>query len=91
MNLSRLRPRFTVRRLMITVAIVALLVGVFAEMRHRQRKFGRIAMIHWFKALADANSTNERKQNFHTHMWVKYQRAADYPWLPVWPDPPEPD
>ena len=28
---------------------------------------------------------------WHIEMIRKYDRAARYPWLPVWPDPPEPE
>lgn len=91
MQLSRFIPRFTVRRLMVAVAIVALFGGIFIETKHRCQRFGKIAMIHWFNALSDANSNSENKQVFHTYMWAKYTRASRYPWLPVAPDPPEPE
>ena len=29
--------------------------------------------------------------NYHSVLTEKYQRAARYPWLPVAPDPPEPE
>jgi hypothetical protein len=28
---------------------------------------------------------------YHKAMETKYRRAARFPWLPVWPDPPEPN
>ncbi|WZP00839.1 hypothetical protein EP7_002494 [Isosphaeraceae bacterium EP7] len=31
-----------------------------------------------------------RESERHTPLYIKYARATIHPWLPVWPDPPEP-
>jgi hypothetical protein len=31
------------------------------------------------------------KAEYHDSLAIKYERAARYPWLPVLPDPPEPE
>src|SRR4051812_10629029 len=54
--------RFTVQRMMVAVAVVALIAGTGIEMKHRHKRFGRLAHFHWIRAVSDAN---ERKQNFH--------------------------
>ena len=34
---------------------------------------------------------SRRLTEYHEAMIVKYERATRYPWLPVAPDPPEPE
>jgi hypothetical protein len=53
---------------------------------------------HVVTALADRDTDGrphtpeERRLNrHHLALYVKYAEAAASPWLPVWPDPPEPD
>jgi hypothetical protein len=33
----------------------------------------------------------KRRRYWHSRMCDKYAWASNNPWLPVWPDPPEPD
>ena len=35
--------------------------------------------------------SQERRISYHEAMKQKYERASRYPWLPVLPDPPEPE
>ncbi|WZP00840.1 hypothetical protein EP7_002495 [Isosphaeraceae bacterium EP7] len=35
--------------------------------------------------------SEQRKDRWHAQLAAKYADAAACPWLPVWPDPPEPD
>jgi hypothetical protein len=35
--------------------------------------------------------TDEGRAAWHAALWRMYDRAARYPWLPVSPDPPEPE
>jgi len=131
------RVRFTVRRLMIAVAIVALILG--AELtRRRSAQFrllarsyasaaefdglileggtttfrledGQIREVHGSSSIripTDEGGLVEsaidptpgydedrlrRRAEYHDFLRRKYDRAARYPWLPVAPDPPEPE
>jgi hypothetical protein len=98
------RPRFTVRRLMIAVAVVGLALATAIMMRRSDE----------FRALAEEQADNEaasleyaddargehgdqqrvargeQMAVYHRALKIKYERAARYPWLPVAPDPPEP-
>jgi hypothetical protein len=105
MKLSR--PRFTVRRLMVVVALAALLLGVIAGVENRRRSFlslvdaHRAGMIAWEEGDPSETSRERfdlsgRKVSLKDHRWhlqmaEKYERAARYPWLPVAPDPPAPE
>jgi hypothetical protein len=85
------RPRFTVRRLMVAVAIIAVATytglvvwrivtySVRADAHARHLNSG-----HSFKY----DSTDLIR--WHERMRFKYENAARNPWLPVGPDPPEP-
>jgi hypothetical protein len=46
----------------------------------RSAEWGPVRYLHREKALV----------RYHSELTEKYQRAARYPWLPVEPDPPEP-
>jgi hypothetical protein len=97
--------RITIARMMAAVAIIALLLGAVAILRHRAH-FQRLADFHAQAARQirperggiigpDGAYTHlaladPRFANYHQDMAGKYQRAARKPWLPVAPDPPEP-
>jgi hypothetical protein len=92
----RLRlPRFTVRRLMIAVAIAALALGLVQSMGRRSAAFRLKAREHegTFKTLIGPNTTFpvSPATAHHRLMAEKYRLAARHPWLPVCPDPPEPE
>jgi hypothetical protein len=90
-------PRFRLRALMIAVAAVALLLGLWAGIERRRADFRRIARYHSFRnlgLLVDSRSLTPlelRQDEWHHALYLKYQRAARYPWLSVEPDPPEPE
>lgn len=98
---SRLpRVRFTVRRMMVGVAIVALiLVGSrIVWLRHRYRNLAQSYDVKEF-ALAfgvqDERVSVEsvrawKKIEYYAALKRKYERAASRPWVPVPPDPPPP-
>jgi hypothetical protein len=96
MHLPRFTPRFTVRRLMVAVAIVGIVLGVTIERRDR---FRRIAVHHRaeFQKLASRMKAGSHEESdwlpieWHESLARKYKRAACYPWLPVATDPPEPE
>jgi hypothetical protein len=51
-------------------------------------KFHHHALMEWVRSQVEPNP---RKLEFHRSMRRKYERACDYPWLPVASDPPEPE
>jgi hypothetical protein len=95
MKLPRLR--FTVRRLMVVVAIVAIAIWVFYI---RREEFHRLSLYHNKMSyqhgtlvgvgpgmsLHQPNATGQ----WHLKLARKYSYAASHPYLPVRPDPPEP-
>jgi hypothetical protein len=85
------RPRYTVRRLMVAVAIIA--VATYTGIV--------VWRIETYAMRADAharhiNSGHSFKYDsidliqWHERMRLKYENAARNPWFPVAPDPPEP-
>ncbi len=122
------RVRFTVRRMMVAVAIVAVSLA-FVTMWNRAFTFGQIAIEHAERERAFRGTTSlildyhsrlqtgkldrfdprpvdpdkpnasfdelaedsERRADYHSQLTEKYRLAALYPWLPVPPDPPEPE
>jgi hypothetical protein len=99
------RPRWSVRWLMLAVALVASALG--GERWHRRamarRDEYRIRAI-VFTALEEIDKgefegcvrggripePDLRKAEYHAAMRRKYEEAAAFPWFPVPPDPPEP-
>ena len=89
------RGRFTLRRLMIAVAIAATIFGVLIERMHR---FEAIAMQYRreqgahssFVISLGRNPLVIERAEWLMQMVETYERAGRYPWLPVAPDPPEP-
>jgi hypothetical protein len=97
MKLPRLR--FTVRWLIIAVAIVGVLFGLVIE---RQSRFRKLASHHQAECekllkmpiIMFAGSSDDpvmRRLEWSYPMKLKYESAARYPWLPVAPDAPEPE
>lgn len=93
------RPRLTIRRLMLVVAIVGVVLGTSITIRRRATEFESRAAAHrekWIKIFTmtegSTGDTPERRRRLGhlAEMDLKYQRAARYPWLPVAADPPEP-
>jgi hypothetical protein len=102
------RPRFTVLRLMIVVAIVALAAAVLVRVatpwcdwsERRAAEFGELERYHggvrwtWDWRVRQGPGSGQataQVKSYHMAMAAKYEWAARYPWLPVWPDPPEPE
>ncbi len=83
------RFRFTVRRMMVAVAIAAVVAGFLAGRRSR---FLRIAAEH--EKAARSLMLHEGffippRYFDETAMATKYLRAARHPWLPIASDPPD--
>jgi hypothetical protein len=105
------RVRFTVRRMMVSVAVASSCVaaylvatrgGEFREeaIEYLQREQFRVKAEHYGHRLADLSDIKvipghpdplHRRREYYDQMRKKYERAARYPWLPVAPDPPEPE
>ena len=98
------RLRFTVRRMMALIAVVAILfAGVVASLR-RRAEFLTLADRYAFREFVLANlpnglasdsrtdgSATTARASYYAGLKAKYDRAARYPWLPVCTDPPEPE
>jgi len=89
-------PRMTTRRWLIAVVVVAIVLEVArlmwlsAEYRLRALEHATIRLD--MKLPMDAKTLNwvQRFHAYHQAMREKWERAARFPWLPVAPDPPEP-
>jgi hypothetical protein len=87
-------PRFTVRWLMVAVAIVAVGFGLLLWMQRRAANFRDREARHlqaWLTFLPYLASNPPAKATYHWNLVGKYNHAARYPWLPVEPDTPEPE
>ncbi len=91
------RPRLTVRRLMIAVAVVAVIAWagkmLWLSAAYQQRARAYLSSIppyiYWGPGPIEPPRT---PHNLWAHeMADKYWRAARYPFLPVPSDPPEPE
>ena len=121
------RPRFTVRRLMVAVAVAGCLSGAEVTRRRRDNlrsraechklaieraelEFAPQTQKEWVTNsgrsypsgrhaptdddpphIADWRRSQARRVAFHEIMHRECERAARYPWLPVPPDPAEPE
>ena len=92
------RVQFTVRGMMIGVAVVGIVLMIPIERYHRFRKtaahyrseFERFLYITPYEHFMSFSELDNRRLEWLYVMSIKYERAARYPWLPVEPDPPEP-
>jgi hypothetical protein len=97
------RMRFTVRRLMVAVAVVAVAIAGI-DLAHKAIGYrlaaSRHAMIQHGLVLPEsgpaelierAKRHNDKLRAYHESLRRKYEFAASHPWLPVAPDPPEPE
>ena len=97
MHRCRFTPRFTVRQLMVAVALMGIVFGVTIERRdrfmklmdyHRAEFKKLVPLVPMFAGSSD--HPNVLRLEWHESMRLKYEHAAQYPWLPVEPDTPEP-
>jgi hypothetical protein len=85
------RVRFTVRRMMVMVAISESVMAPAAWLAPRADRFHNRAIEHlrlMHESVRDASGRDA--SGYHAVVCLKYRAAASYPWLPVAPDPPEP-
>jgi hypothetical protein len=87
--------RLTVKRLMVLVAAVAVIVGAITLMQRRRERFKAIAaeqraafQIGYFNN--DTETQDDAAEQYHLGMALKYETAAERPWLSLAPDLPEP-
>ena len=96
------RPRFTVRRLIVAVAVVALIIGTIKLVEQRRLALSRESLTHrylryiesyrWRSTSADPDAQlPPQRYRYEKIMDEKYTYAARYPWMPVMPDPPKPE
>ena len=93
--MRRPRARFTVRWMMVAVAIVAMgaaTSGLFARREEYQRRALTHELLAYFLRRGCSNiAPQPSRASYHEELQLKYERAARFPWLAVEPDPPEPD
>jgi hypothetical protein len=98
--------RFTIRRMMVAVAIVGVMLWTTLWLGTRIRAYRWMAQYHavhrWTVPMAGPPGTAPRgvdsrgevtsadRNRWHAALEAKYLRAAQYPWLSIEPDPPEP-
>jgi hypothetical protein len=94
-------PRLTIRRLMVAVAVAGVLLGGCRWMQLRAARFQSRANWHFarWRTLSDPFPPEvllrlgwkfPPRARYHFDLFMKYSNYADYPWLPIEPDPPQP-
>jgi hypothetical protein len=81
-------PRMTTRRWMVAVAVAAVLSALGGELWRRSVAYSALADRYFGRA---AIWSDTKKIDRDMALSDRYRRAARYPWLPVEPDPPEPE
>jgi hypothetical protein len=88
------------RQMMIAVAVVAIVIGATIGLERRRSTLLRIARSHgervFLLTAGDIEDEDEFKRSealadHHYRLMNRHARAARYPWLPIEPDPPEPE
>jgi hypothetical protein len=89
------RVRFTVRRMMVAVAVVAVVIGAMTLLQRRRERFKAIAaeqraaiQVGYFNN--DEGNQDHTAARYHLDMALRYEGAAARPWLPLGLDPSEP-
>ena len=90
--MSLLRLRFTVRRLMVAVALVAIAIPTYSWLLEVLRKADSYRNMgrYYRSVITSPGATPEYLERFvswRSAMIRKYDRAAFFPWLPIEPDP----
>ncbi|WP_435016472.1 hypothetical protein TA3x_004038 [Tundrisphaera sp. TA3] len=87
------RSKLTVRRIMLAVAIVAVISGGVAwcvKMRRLLRSYLSKSAIYELRYDASPKNPSAAVRDWEYEMMMKYQHAAMFPWSHLEPDPPEP-
>ena len=81
--------------MMVVVAVAGAIFSSASTLVRRRDRFAGLRDYHASRApymfLGAIDSPEMRRQDWHWEMLRKYARAAHHPWLPVVPDPPEPE
>src|SRR4051794_8215587 len=93
------RPRFTVRRLMVAVAIVGLMLGLVILLHRRSSDYflaarsedAAIMVLADTLAVRPNDEASRRKMKWHLRRFEIFERGYKRPWLPLRPIPPEPE
>jgi len=88
------RVRFTIQRMMVLVAVVALASWGLAwvvRIKRLSNEYERRVERHSLGIMSVFNAALASEHEiWDIKMLDKYQKASRHPWLPVEPDPPEP-
>jgi hypothetical protein len=103
---SRRLYRNKAGRLMIIATSLTLMLPTYDYTRRRSARLHKIAGLHLRDCVSDYARADRMKAqgistgncdrvtriaDYHLSLVEKYSQAARYPWLPVAPDPPEPE
>ena len=82
------RPRLTILRLIVAVAMASVVLGIFT----RRERFRRIEQRHWsrLRGIEPPTGMSQARREWHFEMYLKYREAARRFWMPLGADPPEP-
>ncbi len=94
-----LRP--SLRKLLILILALGACFGAVREVQARRERFKSLYHHHYFKAGMGTSvilmvpkdepkpsPLTPKQHEYHRKLSMKYEFAADHPWLPVMPDPP---
>jgi hypothetical protein len=93
------KPRFRLRTMMILVAFAAMLLAIVINLQRRKARFQELFSYHSVMAGPPRRQSFSpfpevfvtAKGRWHHDLAMKYAEASERPWLPVEPDPPEPE
>jgi hypothetical protein len=101
--LARGSKSMQLRTSLVAIAMVAVLLGVVLGVRRRSKEFWGLALQHRAQAAAlsaryhlarlDPRVSKQQKaglsmlSQWHASMAGRFDRAANFPWLPIEPDP----
>jgi hypothetical protein len=86
--MTRPQVRFTVRRLLVAVAVIGLILGGLDAIRRRGAQFKILAAYHWGKCPSRLGGHDSPHYQWHSNQARKYWVAADRPWMFVTTDTP---
>jgi hypothetical protein len=100
-------PRMTIRRWIVTVVVLASVMGALTEVNRELRQAYRYRDIASWYAMAEkmnrggtvtfpggitfSGGSGEKLAGYYEELKRKYERAAARPWLPIQPDAPLPE
>ena len=90
------RFRFTLQLMMVVVAVVCVSCAGFVAIKRRRERLEFLRQYWWARAYREGyhlafDGGSQAKSDHYLLLYKKYDRATRYPWLPVEPDPPEPE